>query len=143
VNGQPAALLTIQPPGGGVLVFAYHGVATAYRTDLRLLLPAAGADRRPIGWRMRAEDKDDRTDEAVVIAPPGATSVTLTVDGSGPVPVGLDATGRGVVTVDRDRPATLTAYFAAGEPPIDSPVPMFESDSGGLPGTTPGTRVVG
>jgi hypothetical protein len=23
------------------------------------------------------------------------------------------------------------------------PVPMFESDSGGLPGTTPGTRVVG
>ena len=137
VHGQPAALLTLQPAGGGVLVYAMHGSVALYRQDLRLLLPAAGADTRPIAWRMRAEGRDDRTDQVVVVAP-GAQRATL----SPATPVTLDSSGFGTATLAPDAAASVTAYAAEGSASVSTPVPPFETDSGGLPGDTPKTRIV-
>jgi hypothetical protein len=142
-EGQPAALVTIQPEGGGVLAYAYHGQADSYRQDLRLLLPAAGVAERPIAWRMRAEGSDDRTDQVVVTVPDGADKVTLQVGSATPTPVDPDATGAAVVAVPPTAQATVTAYGKDGSLLGSTPVPAFESDSGGLPGDTPRTRVVG
>ncbi|GAA0575662.1 hypothetical protein GCM10010172_70510 [Paractinoplanes ferrugineus] len=137
VNGQAAALVTVQPAGGGVLAYAFHGAADSYREDLRLLLPASGAAQRPIAWRMRAEGKDDRTDQVIVVAPPGATRVSL--DGTA---LPLDATGAAVGSLPPNADATVTADFVDGTAPTSTPVPPFETDSGGLPGDTPRTRIV-
>jgi hypothetical protein len=139
VNGQAAVLLTVQPAGGGVIAYAMHGTATSSRTDLRLLLPAANADRRPIAWRLRAEGGDDRTDRVLVAAPAGTATVTV---GEQRTPVTLDASGGGETTVPPDRPATVTAYAADGSELGSTPVPPFENDMSRLPGDTPGTRVV-
>ncbi|MEU8812992.1 hypothetical protein [Actinoplanes sp. NPDC048796] len=134
VNGQPAALLTVQPNGGGVLAYAFHGGANTYRQDLRLLLPAAGADERPIAWRMRAEGKDDRTDQVVAVGPPGTARLS-----PGGVP---DTTGAAFASLPADGDATVTAFAADGSVLGATPVPPFETDSGGLPGDTPKTRIV-
>jgi hypothetical protein len=142
VNGQPAALLTLRQPGHGVLVYAFHGGSDAFRQDLRLLLPAAGADRRPIAWRMRAEGKDDRTDQVNVVAPAGAARATLTVAGAAAVPVALDATGFGTATLDPGATASVTSYAKDGSVLGVTPVPPFETDSGGIPGDDPRTRIV-
>ncbi|MBU2666807.1 hypothetical protein KOI35_25175 [Actinoplanes bogorensis] len=139
VNGQPSAMFTLQPRGGGVLAYAFHGAADSYRQDLRLLLPAQGAAERPIAWRMRAEGKDDRTDQVVVTAPDAATRVTLTVGGGAPVNVTPGAT----TTVPPYAEAHVTAYGENGVELGTTPVPPFETDSGGPPGDTPRTRVVG
>lgn len=143
VNGRPAGLLTLQPRGGGVLVYALHGEVTLRRTDLRLLLPAAGAFERPIGWRLRTEGRDTQTDKVVVVAPPGAASVTVTVDGGSPVPVPLDASGAATITVSPSSPAVLTAYTTAGQAIASTPLHLLEGDMSQLPGDTPGTRVTG
>lgn len=137
VNGAPAALLTLQPRGGGVLAYAFHGQPDSYRLDLRLLLPAAGADRRPIAWRMRAEGKDDRTDQLIITAPSEAARMTLTVAGSAPVPV----TSSGA-TLAPDASASVSAYAADGSLLGTTPVPPFETNSGGLPGDDLKTRIV-
>ena len=142
VNGQPAALLTLRPAGGGVLAYAMHGGADSFRQDLRLLLPAAGADRRPIAWRMRAEGGDDRTDRVVVVAPAGAARLSLRPAGAPAVPVPVDATGAAMVTLPPSAEATVTAYAKDGSPMGTTPVPPFETDGSGLPGDTPLTRVV-
>lgn len=141
VNGQPAALITVQPAGGGVLAYAFHGSATSSREDLRLLLPAAGADARPIAWRMRAEDRDNETDRVIVVAQSG-TSATVTVGGGAPAPVALNPDGFGTTTVRPDVQALVTAYAADGSPIATTPVPELENDSSGLPGDTPLTRIV-
>jgi hypothetical protein len=142
VNGQDAVLVTIHPTGGGVLAYAYHGSPAAYRTDLRLLLPAAGADERPIAWRLRAEGADGRTDRVVVIAPPGAQTLTVTPHGGTPTAVTVDGDGFGTTTLGPDRAAVVTSTDPRGHA-VSTPVPPFDSDMGGPPGTTPGTRVVG
>jgi hypothetical protein len=142
VNGQAAVLLTVQPPGGGVIAYAVHGTATSSRTDLRLLMPAEGADSRPLGWRLRAEGGDDRTDQVRLSTPPGTASATVTVGGGPAVPVALDASGAGTTAVPPDQPATVTAYAADGSVLGTTPVPLFENDSSRLPGDTLGTRIV-
>ncbi|GIF46591.1 hypothetical protein DFJ67_8450 [Asanoa ferruginea] len=142
VNGQTAALLTVQPPGGGVIAYAMHGDATVSRTDLRLLLPADGADQRPLGWRLRAEGGDGRTDQVRVATPPGTATATVTIAGGPAVPVALDASGAGTVAIPPDQPATVTAYAPDGSTLGSTPVPPFENDSSRLPGDTPGTRIV-
>ncbi len=58
------------------------------------------------------------------------------------MPVALDVDGAGSATVRSDRAATVTAYGPDGAALASTPVPPIESDSGGLPGITPGTRVV-
>ncbi|MBM2623309.1 hypothetical protein JIG36_48210 [Actinoplanes sp. LDG1-06] len=143
VNGQPAALLTVHPQGGGVLAYAFHGAAGAYRQDLRLLLPAEGADERPIAWRMRAEDGDDRTDTVIVTGPAGATRLTMQQGTAAPVQLTLDATGAATASVPPAEEAHVTAYGENGSEMGTTPVPPFEYDSGGIPGDTPKTRVVG
>ncbi|WP_250007742.1 hypothetical protein [Actinoplanes sp. M2I2] len=143
VSGQPAALITLQPEGGGVLAYALHGGADSYRQDLRLLLPAKGAAQRPIAWRMRADGAEDRTDQVIVTAPAGTRKLTLQVGGAAPVPVTLDATGGGVTAVPPFAEARVTAYGKNGSVLGTTPVPPFETDMGGLPGDTIKTRVVG
>lgn len=143
VNGQPAALFTLRHGDGGVLAYALHGSASSYRKDLRLLLPAAGVERRPIAWRMRAEGRDDRTDRIIVVVPPGTRSAALTVAGQVPVPLTLDASGSAVATLPPEAVATVTARPADGSAPSRTPVPPFETDLGGLPGDSAKTRVVG
>lgn len=141
VNGQPAALFTLREPGRGVVAFAMHGTTTAWRTDLRLLLPAAGADRRPIAWRLRAEGADDPTGQVVVTAPAGAARVTLTPAGSAPVDLDLDGSGMALATLGPDAAATVTSYAADGSPIASTPVPAFDG-GGGVIGEHPATRVV-
>ncbi|MGC4863972.1 hypothetical protein ACLQ3B_00865 [Micromonospora sp. DT53] len=144
-HGRAAALLTVQPAGGGVIAYAMHGDdRTGWSTDLRLLLPADGADQRPIGWRVRTEDgARPPTGEVRVIAPPDAARVTVTVGGAPPATVAVDATNAGTTRVPPDQPATLTAYSRDGGVLGTTPLPSVESDSdaGGLPGDGPATRV--
>ncbi|MFF5232763.1 hypothetical protein [Dactylosporangium sp. NPDC000521] len=144
VNGQPAGLLTLQPPGGGVVVWAFHGNDRVHSFDLRLLVPADGAFERPYAWRLRAEGHGDTvTDRVVVVAPPGAASVTVTSGGGAPVQVPLDASGSGETTVPPGTPAVVTAYTAGGEVMATTPLHVLEGDASQLPGDTPGTRVTG
>ncbi|MET8358075.1 hypothetical protein [Micromonospora sp. NPDC005171] len=144
-HGQAAALLTVQPAGGGVIAYAMHGDdRTGWWTDLRLLLPSEGADQRPIGWRVRTEDgARPATGEVRVIAPPDAARVTVTVGGAPPATVGLDGSNAGTTRVSPDQPATLTAYSRNGGVLGTTPLHPVEtaSDAGGLPGDSPATRV--
>lgn len=142
VDGVAAALFTIQPEGGGVIAYAMHGDATSARYDLRLLLPAEGAHTRPIAWRMRADGRDDKTDRAYVVAPPGAAHVTVTAGTGTPAPVAMDASGLGTAAIPPDQPATVTAHAADGREVASTPVPPFEQSMGDLPGSTRGTRIV-
>jgi hypothetical protein len=144
VDGRPAAMFTLQPRGGGVLAYAFHGAADSYRQDLRLLLPAAGVDDRPIAWRMRAEGKDDRTDQVVVVPPPGAVRLLLggAPDTSGAVFTMPDESGAMFTTLPPSAKVDVTAYAADGEPMGTTPIPPFETDSGGIPGDDRKTRVV-
>ncbi|MFF0470567.1 hypothetical protein ACFYPX_24415 [Micromonospora zamorensis] len=144
-HGQAAALLTVQPAGGGVLAYAMHGdERTGWWTDLRLLLPAEGVDQRPIGWRVRADDGTrPPTGQVRVIAPPDAARVTVTVGGAPPATVTLDASNAGTAEVPPDQPATLTAYARDGGVLGTTPLPPVETDTdaGGLPGDSVATRV--
>ncbi|NMO53378.1 hypothetical protein HH310_19565 [Actinoplanes sp. TBRC 11911] len=141
VNGQQAVLFTLQKAGGGVLAFAWHGSSAGSREDLRLLLPAAGSDRRPIAWRMYAEGSQVPTDQVIVIAPAGAARVTLTSVSGDPEKVAIDHSGKGKATVAPGAAATVTAYAADGSEMGSTPVPPFD-DGTGIIGQTPGTRVV-
>lgn len=142
INGQAAALFTVQEPGHGVLAFAMHGTPGSHRDDLRLLLPAAGAQRRPIAWRLFAETGEAvRTTEVVVVAPAGAAQVRLTPAGGTPVKVLLDRSGKGTASLGTTTAATVSAYAADGSLMGSSPVPPFD-DGGGLLGQSPATRVV-
>jgi hypothetical protein len=142
IDGQPATLFTLHPAGGGVLAYALHGTTDSYRQDLRLLLPAAGADRRPIAWRMRAEGKDDATSRVYVVAPPGVPGrLTLTAGGA-PVTLTPDATGVATTTVAPDTAASVILHPADGKTPASTPVPQLETNMGGIPGADLNTRVV-
>ncbi|WP_405117137.1 hypothetical protein OG559_05925 [Micromonospora sp. NBC_01405] len=142
-HGRAAALLTVQPAGGGVIAYAMHNDArTGWWTDLRLLLPAAGADQRPIGWRIRADNGTrPPTGEVRVIAPPDAARVTVVVGGAPPASVTLDASNAGTTRIPPDQPATLTAYSRDGSVLGTTPLPLVEANGSSLPGDSPATRV--
>ncbi len=142
VNGQPAALFTIRPPGGGVLAYAMHGSADSYRQDLRLLLPEAGAATRPIAWRIRAEGKDDRTGQVIAVGPAGTKKLVLQANGDAAVTLTPDATGAAVGSVPPVAGATVTAFDGDGRELGRTPVAPFEDNSGGLPGADMKTRIV-
>jgi hypothetical protein len=141
VGVSPALLVTVQPDGGGVLAYAFHGSSAMFRQDMRLLLPAAGAEARPLAWRLRADGGDARTSEVVVVAPDGATRVEL-VEAGRAVPVALDASGAGRVVLAPDASAVVRAYGPSGGLLGESPVPPFESSLSGVPGDSRATRVV-
>ncbi|MFI5842469.1 hypothetical protein ACIA8K_22450 [Catenuloplanes sp. NPDC051500] len=142
IENQEAALFTLRRPGEGVLAFAAHGGGNGFREDLRLLLPADGADRRPLGWRLRAEGADTPTDRVIVIGPAGATTVTVTAAGTSPVTLSLDATGFAETRIPPATPATMTAHAADGTDLGTTPIPLFTDTSSGILGDTPATRVV-
>ncbi|PZG19737.1 hypothetical protein C1I95_11020 [Micromonospora craterilacus] len=141
-HGPAAALFTVRPAGGGVIAYAMHGDDRGSWTDLRLLLPAEGADRRPIGWRIRADNGTRTpTGQVRVIAPPDAARVTVTVGGAPPVTVTLDASNAGTTRIPPDQPATFTAYATDGSVLGTTPLPPVEANMSGLPGDSPATRV--
>jgi hypothetical protein len=142
VNAAPAALFTLRRPGTGVLAYAMHGSDGSYRQDLRVLLPAAGVDDRPIAWRMRADGQDGRTDQLVVTAPSGAARVELTPAGAAGVAVALDADGFGTTTLAPGASASVIAYRADGTELARTPVLPFETNMGGIPGDDMKTRIV-
>ncbi|MEU4675631.1 hypothetical protein [Micromonospora sp. NPDC023737] len=144
VDGQDAALLTVQPAGGGVIAYAMHGDdRTGWWKDLRLLLPAEGADQRPIGWRVRADNRGRTpTDQVRIVAPPDAARVTVAVGSAPPTPVTLDGANAGTATVPHDQQATVTAYSSDGDVLGSTPVAPGETEMSGLPGESPATRVV-
>ncbi|MEV6811985.1 hypothetical protein, partial [Micromonospora sp. NPDC051296] len=142
-HGSAAALFTVRPAGGGIIAYAMHGDdRTGWWTDLRLLLPAEGADQRPIGWRIRADNSTRTpTDQVQVIAPPDAARVTVTVGGAPPATVTLDASYAGTTRIPPDQPATFTAYATDGSVLGTTPLPPVEANMSGLPGDSPATRV--
>ncbi|MGW5670918.1 hypothetical protein [Micromonospora sp. NPDC003776] len=142
-DGKAAALLTVQPTGGGVIAYAMHGgERTGTWMDLRLLVPAEGAYQRPIGWRIRADNPSRTpTDQVRVVAPPDADRVTVAVRGALPITVTLDASNAGTAPVPHNQPATVTAYSRNGDILGSTPVPPIEADMSGLPGDSPATRV--
>ncbi|WP_030486943.1 hypothetical protein [Micromonospora chokoriensis] len=142
-RGHAATLLTVQPAGGGVIAYARHGdERTGWWTDLRLLLPAGGADQRPIGWRLRADTGTGTpTDQVRVIAPPDAARVTVTIGGAAPAMVTLDASNAGITRIAPDQSATFTAYARDGRLLGTTPLPQVEVDMSGLPGDSPATRL--
>ncbi|PSK64793.1 hypothetical protein B0E53_03247 [Micromonospora sp. MH33] len=143
VDGQAAALLTVQPADGGIIAYAMHGDdRTGWWMDLRLLLPSEGAYQRPIGWRIRADNPSRTpTDQVRVVAPPDAARVTVAVGSAPPITVTLDASNAGTASVPHNQPATLTAYSKNGNVLGSTPVPPLEADMSGLPGDSPATRV--
>ncbi|GAB7052974.1 hypothetical protein [Catenuloplanes indicus] len=143
IDGQPTALFTVQQrPGDGVLAFAVSATGEGASLEtLRLLLPEQGAAQRPIGWRKHTSTSE-RTDRMVLVGPPGATTVTVAVDGGTPARITLDDTGRGETTVPLDATSVLlVAYAADGTEIASSPVPPFEGGPG-IIGDSPATRVV-
>ncbi|MEV0394990.1 hypothetical protein [Polymorphospora rubra] len=92
--------------------------------DLRLLLPADGADARPLAWRLRAEGGDDAIGRVLVVAAAGATAVSLTPDGAAAVAVRLDAFGFGEATLPPDAAASVTARGGAASPGRRGPCRM-------------------
>ena len=143
IDRQPAVLITLQPAGGGVLAFAFHNTGTSsYSIDLRLLLPAAGANQRPIAWRLRGQNKD-QTNTVIVTAPTGAATAVVTVADGTTHSVALDASGHGTTDIPVNQSAVVTTYAANGTVLASTPVPEIENDEAGLPGDTPQTRIVG
>lgn len=146
VRGQDALVMTLQPQGGGVLAFSHRllsrdddSMATAQ--DLRLLLPAEGAAERPLAGRLRADSSEEKTSSVVVVAPEGATRVDL-VAGGRTTPVALDVTGAGLTELDPGTDGVVRAYRSDGSLVGELPVPPFEDDMSGVPGSTRGTRIV-
>lgn len=146
VRGQAALVLTLQPRGGGVLVFTHRLVSrsdgvTRTAQDLRLLLPADGAAARPLAWRLRADAGERKTSQVVVVAPTGASRVEL-LTGTRTVSVALDASGAGLAALEPSADGLVRAYRPDGSMVGELPVPPFEDDLSGVPGSTRGTRIV-
>ncbi|WP_067503821.1 hypothetical protein [Actinoplanes sp. TFC3] len=139
VEGQPAIMWHLQVHGGGVLTFFTHA-ADGHRMDKFLLQPVAGADERPMAWRLRGDSSERRTDRVAVVAP-GATTASISVNGGAPIAVALDSTGFAMATVPSDAKATITAQRAGGAK-ITAPILPFETAIT-MPGTSPGNTLAG
>lgn len=139
IDDRPAAVLTVQPSGQGVLAFAYLQARGPEDRQLHLLLPTEGADTRPIAYRISRLKK--ATNQVVVVAPAGAARVTVSVQGAEPVEVELDGSGLGRLEVDPKKAATATAYAVDGSEMGSTSVRGFEPFTN-LVGDTPETRVV-
>lgn len=147
-----AALITLQPAGGGVLAYATVGQREgegggSFGTSMRLLLPADGADRRPFAWRTPfSESSDtDQLNRVKVVAPAGAERVEITSDGKR-IEVALGADGSGEAELLADAEGVVRAFDADGNLMGETPLRAtnWKTDGGppGLPGETPETRVV-
>ncbi|GLY19928.1 hypothetical protein Kisp01_69420 [Kineosporia sp. NBRC 101677] len=137
-RGQKLGVFTLQQPGQGVLAFAHFNGPASSGVSLQLLLPAEGADSRPIAYH--PQEQDGPSDETIVVAPEGAARVTVTVEGEEPVEVDLKS-GIGMVTVDPAREATATAYATGGSKMGSTPVRALAPFQENI-GDSPETRVV-
>jgi hypothetical protein len=142
VRGKKVAVFTLQQPGQGVLAFAFGTIpdgSGSMSNDLKLLLPAAGIDTRPLAYRLAKNHRGGP--HVVVIAPEKSSRVTVTPEGGKPVEVHLSSSGMGTVTIDPEKKATVTAYAADGSEMGSTPVQsstLFDK----MIGDTPATRVV-
>jgi hypothetical protein len=140
VAGGPALLITVQPPGGGTLVYGTY--LDGQTIGLRLLVPAAGADSRPYAFWITGDHPAPEMTTLLVIAPANAARAELVIGGE-VRPVDLDPTGAAVSSLPVDTPATVRAYDADGKLLGQTPVQPSKAAYGpGLPGESPATRVV-
>ncbi|MEK8109751.1 hypothetical protein NKG94_45500 [Micromonospora sp. M12] len=123
-----------------MIAYAMHGdERTGWWTDLRLLLPAEGAEQRPIGWRIAADDGPRTpTGQARVIAPPDAARVTVTVEGAPRHchPRRVERRHRWNTAGQAGHPHRVRGGRSC---PRNHPLPPFETDMSGLPGDSPAT----
>jgi hypothetical protein len=140
VAAGPALLITVQPLGGGTLVY---GTYLDGRTiGLRLLVPAAGAETRPFAFWIKGDHPTPEMTTLLVIAPANAARAELVI-GHDVRPVDLDTTGAAVASLPLDTPASIRAYDADGKLLGQTPVqPSKAAHSPGLPGESTATRVV-
>jgi hypothetical protein len=136
LDGQPAALVELAPKDGGRILYAYHGDVR----DQRLLIPAEGAETRPLLWRVRA-DSGALTAEVAVFAPPGTKRAQL-VAGSSVTPIQLNDAGFATVTVPLGTVVSVAAFDKDDKLLGTTPLRESASDVDGLPGESSTTRLV-
>jgi hypothetical protein len=146
VGTRPAAVVLVQPDGGGVIAYRFVGTARTYRNDLRLLLPAAGAYDRPLAWRVRPEGSDapakdlEVTRVAVVVAE-GTSRAEVVRDGT-VTPLQLAADGTAGFRAATGAVLVVRAFDATGALLGETEVPPLLDDHGSLPGQERATRLV-
>ncbi len=141
VNDAPAALFTNQPPGAG----CWRTRCTVRRTASGRICgaPAGGRGRHPAdrladaGRGPRRPDRSGACGGAARFGTGGDRAGRRRAD-----PGPLDADGTGTASLPPGAAATVEVRDARGAT-WSSPVIPFETDSGGIPGDTPKTRIVG
>lgn len=154
VEGSDAAVFTLQPRGGGVLVYAVRWTTTgdhsSGHTDLRLLLPAEGAHERPIVWRPVVDPQYADVDPLLinVVAPVGAARVVVEAGGK-TTELNLDGAGRGTVWLPAEAEGVVRALDEGGKLLGEMPLRPLEQDPDlnefgmyALPGESERTRIV-
>jgi hypothetical protein len=136
LDGQPAALVELAPKDGGRILYAHHGEVI----DQRLLIPAEGAETRPLLWRVRSES-GALTAEVAVFAPPGTERAQL-VAGSSVTPIQLNDNGFATVTVPLGTVVSVAALDKDDKLLGTTPLRESASDVDGLPGESSTTRLV-
>jgi hypothetical protein len=140
VAGMPAALIELRPENGGRLFYAVHGTAATSWTDLRLLVPAAGAQTRPLPWRIWGDDEKTPLGLGVYV-PAGAARADLVVDGTAR-PLTLDSSGFALLDAPAAGSRVVVRSYRAGDELIgETTLPVPPVDTGGLPGDDPATRL--
>lgn len=146
IRGKAAALVTVQPDGGGVVAFGFHGDQEFLSYDLHLLMPADGAYTRPIAWRLRPAGSDQPAREieattVVVVAPAGTERAELVQDGN-VTPLDLSADGSATLRAGTADEILVRAYDAKGDLFGETSVAPLTDSSAGLPGEDRATRLV-
>ncbi len=102
--GEPAALVELAPKDGGRIFYAFHGDVR----DQRLLVPAEGAETRPMLWRVRSAS-GTLTTEVAVLAPAGTERAEL-VDENSVTPIPLNGAGFATVKVPLGELVSVSAF---------------------------------
>ena len=114
IHERRTALVRVAVKGGGTLFYALDNAdpIDRIRIDLRLLAPAGGADRRPIGWRLPA-GKGTRADEVAVLTPPGTARAEVVSAGRS-TELHLDQNGFALTQVPQSGVPAIRAYDSSG-----------------------------